>query len=228
MIDAIQSAVPFSAITEEIHDTKTNEQKPISPVLLFKTKERFFRFCEQNNVDPTPETPFRSASNLIAQYVAWKVGPKFGKIYPKPKRGIVFYGNVGGGKTRLVEIFRQYLNDVHGIGIPIVRTRRLIEDFNLNDGRSYYATEYRNKDIILDDLGDERDGKSYGRVWGMEDFLKDRYDIAFRRNDCLTIITTNLPGPDAIKERYSERISSRCLEMFDFVKMVHRDRRKGE
>jgi len=79
-------------------------------------------------------------------------------------------------------------------------------------------------DLIIDDMGIERQSSVYGsKVDAMIELLDDRYD-AFKSYGNLTIITTNLDRR-LIANRYGERIASRLDEMcwpIDFLPIDHR------
>lgn len=212
----------MESVTEDVLSSSANgrENVPVKRANLLRSMEIVKTLAERTGVDLTPREPFLRCAELLARYRAWKFGGK-----PKPSVGLCFYGPCGTGKTRIAEFFREVVKAATGHPIIFLRTKRLIDDFQFGDGRSYYSNRYGKSDIILDDLGRERTGNSFGRLWGMEDFIDDRYAESFRRYGVLTIATTNMNGMDEIGDRYGEAIRSRCAEMFDFVKVDTDDRR---
>lgn len=98
----------------------------------------------------------------------------------------------------------------------ITPATKVAADFNSSgyDGLSTYTD---NRFQAFDDLGMEPQRINYygTNVNTMEHVLAARYD---RREKDITYVTTNLSFKD-VGDRYGERISDRCLEMFNLVKI---------
>ena len=125
----------------------------------------------------------------------------------KPKRAPRIAGMCGSGKTTLMRFFNQRLK------------WRFMDAYDLTyflaeNGEAYYRTfdiEYQNRDIILDDVGNEKDANHYGSTLGLDEILLLRYRH-FTRFGAMTAITTNLTR-DVWAKRYGERVDSRLAEM---------------
>lgn len=187
----------------------------------------FFRVAEKRGLEIEPEEAWQHSAFIFTQWAAWKMGPENGRIYPRPRVGVMFYGPCGAGKSALADYLRDAIRGIAGISIRRVNTAALIDKYNRGELSEYEAQGYSDSDIYLDDLGYETDGKRYGEKWGLDDFLKFRYEYAFRRHNCYTFATTNLNGLPEIEQRYGAHVASRCAEMFDFIKLEGNDRRSG-
>lgn len=133
------------------------------------------------------------------------------------KRGIMYSGTCGNGKTTMVKAIQGAINFLQGermiskdYGLPIYNARDLVE--LLTDNKA-------NKSIInapliaIDDLGIEPTEKqSYGNTFSpIVNLLEKRYDKML-----FTIITTNLTPPE-IRAKYGDRIADRFNEMLTVI-----------
>ena len=164
--------------------------------------------------------------------------PEFEKMKPgwKLNKGICLWGNVGVGKTTLMNT----LMDNPRIPFDMINCRVIVGNY-LRDGYESIDIYRRNntytyldenqcrlttkfKGICFDDFGVERDAVSYGdRVNLLEEIILDRYDnhIPFDQ----THLTTNLTS-DEIEKRYGTRVRSRMREMFNLIELHGSDFRK--
>lgn len=138
------------------------------------------------------------------------------------KRGLMFCGKVGNGKTTLLKAVWTFLRLV--FDVPIY-----CEDFKYN---SYFPI-CKSNDIekvvslpellvFVDDIGEENKSyKEFGNtIAPMKDFLMKCYDIMQP-----LIITTNLDY-DGLVEWYGERVADRCKEMFERIVFNEKSYRK--
>lgn len=190
-----------------------------------KCREAFFMEARSRGLEIEPEAAWNYAAFIFSQWAAWKKGPENGRIYPRPKVGVLFYGPCGAGKSALADFLRDSIKQIARIDIKRINTAALIEKYNRGELQEYEARGFADADIYLDDLGYETAGKRYGEKWGLDDFLKFRYEYAFRRYGRYTFATTNLNGLAEIEQRYGVHVASRCAEMFDLIKLTGKDRR---
>ena len=158
----------------------------------------------------TPE--LLSITNRVAD---WLLG--------KGKRWLLFMGNVGDGKTTMLNAVQKFI-----ITMDIQKPYReghysswwtmynatakdLVTDYVKDPA---LITQYNNVDILgLDDMGAEpAETMVYGNpVYPIADILMTRY-----KKDVQTIITTNLKANE-IRPRYGDRIADRLNEMCERI-----------
>lgn len=151
------------------------------------------------------------------------------------KKGLALAGNVGCGKTTMMEFFQfnqtqsyiiKSVREIAGLyskdGYPaIARYNELIKFSDIH--LSYGQTELG---VCFDDLGTEDVKKNFGNESNvMAEILLNRYDKTILKGK--THITTNLTGEE-IEQAYGTRVRSRMKEMFNLVAFPPKaeDRRK--
>lgn len=145
---------------------------------------------------------------------------------PNKKPGILFFGDVGTGKTTLLRAICATINDVcerdtYENGkkeetldnyncIKIVKAKSVINDYVDPQSRPTYEKMTKVALLAIDELGVEpMESKSYGNVSEpLIDLFCERYD-----RQLLTIVSTNL-GNAEIRQRYGTRLADRFNEMF--------------
>ena len=145
---------------------------------------------------------------------------------PNKKPGILFFGDVGTGKTTLLRAICTVINTVceretDGQGrrettlddfhcISIVKAKGIINDYNNLQTRPRYDLMTKVALLAIDELGVEpMESKLYGNVSEpLIDLFCERYD----RQLC-TVVSTNL-GNTEIRQRYGTRLADRFSEMF--------------
>ncbi len=153
------------------------------------------------------------------------------------KKGVLLAGNVGSGKTMLMEIFNQLVRRSN----PFYKTtaRQVAKDYAA-DGLTAlvrYLKQFRKTpvglvpvDFFFDDLGAEDNKKHFGNEANvMAEVIYDRYEL-YIRYGTRTHFTTNLT-PDELEEKYGVRAYSRLCQMCNFLVLGNglnsKDRRMG-
>jgi len=203
-------------------DIETKPAKYPTPEMFARAKTEFFGKAAAAGLDTEPADAWTRAAFFFTQAAAAKYYPD---RFERPKIGICFYGPVGAGKTVLAEFLRARIKEL-GWRLPKVQTASLIARYREDQLLDDDARGMPDEDLFLDDLGFEEDGRRFGDRWGIGDFLKFRHEYAFLRHGHYTIATTNLQPLEQIKERYGPQIASRAAEMFDFVLVHRKDRRR--
>ena len=149
------------------------------------------------------------------------------------KKSIILHGNVGSGKTKIMEILRLCNFDDRSFGIKECRDmseRFLAENYNgihVFGKGAVSVNKFRH--MLFDDLGAENDINYFGnKVNVMSDIITDRYKHYVNSN-LKTHLTTNLTK-EQIESEYDARIISRLNQMSNFVVLGgssnSKDRRK--
>ena len=141
------------------------------------------------------------------------------------KFGLVLYGNVGSGKTMLLNsltqlFFRTGCFMPHIISTTAAELQRCFVQDQSAEG--FYGVAKNSKILLLDDLGCEPEnciiyGTSYHPI---SEIIYHRY-----RNQLTTILTTNLTDNE-LASRYGPRIMDRLEESFDFIAYTNPSYRK--
>lgn len=130
------------------------------------------------------------------------------------ERGVLIYGNVGSGKTFVMDVLLRVIHNQDKKKFSKVNAIDLITDFNTN-GHDVFK-RYQQKNVFFDDLGAETKGKFFGEnMEAFEKLIQIRYND-FRDYGVLTHFTTNLTKKDMM-QRYGERIVSRLKEMCEAI-----------
>lgn len=144
----------------------------------------------------------------IARAAQWLAEP--------PTPGLIIFGNVGNGKTTLINSITNVIN-AYSLGRDASGNPAWMK-FVTAESLARYAKEdsekmwsiIRTPMLALDDLGAEQDTiKTYGNVVNPAvELLSYRYQYRL-----FTVITTNLKAAD-MRQRYGDRVADRMNEMF--------------
>lgn len=198
----------------------------IQPISVDWGKEKAFFLKAFHKVEPRfdPKLTDKDILNSLFAWV-WKLD-EYNKLKLDYNKGFCFYGDLGLGKSMILQALRQYRNsivarheskkeDFRMKGIWLKAASELANIFSV-DGQPALI-QYTSDDInlIIDELGREpRPAKYFGTELNVIQFvLQLRYD---HRRDSVTHITTNLK-PEDIAQYYGAYIADRCWEMFNFI-----------
>ena len=198
----------------------------IQPISVDWDKEIAFFLKAFHKVEPRfdPKLTDKDILNSLFAWV-WKLD-EYNKLKLDYNKGFCFYGDLGLGKSMILQALRQYRNsivarheskkeDFRMKGIWLKAASELANIFSV-DGQPALI-QYTSDDInlIIDELGREpRPAKYFGTELNVIQFvLQLRYD---HRRDSVTHITTNLKLED-IAQYYGAYIADRCWEMFNFI-----------
>ena len=138
----------------------------------------------------------------------------------KPHKGLWLHGDIGSGKTTMLQIVKQFCHDVRPkfngdyYSFRISNAIEVCGEFS-RKGYSGIETYIESRRQAFDEIGSECSPTGYyGTVENVFQYiLQRRYD---RRHEGFTHATSNLTE-EQITERYGPRIYDRCKEMFNFV-----------
>lgn len=147
-----------------------------------------------------------------------------------PFKGIDLVGDVGTGKTKIMELMSNWQHNKRKYSF--ISCREIQQDYAINGFQalfkyskdSYrYKSNVRSKDLPItycfDDFGAEGQASYYGNKANvMEEVLQDRYR-EYETFGMLTHMTSNLQKGDVIQEQYGIRVRDRIRGMFNIVEM---------
>ncbi|HQX31818.1 MAG TPA: hypothetical protein PLE71_17560 [Flavobacteriales bacterium] len=181
--------------------------KPMSTYveLLPILKQSATRWVPELIVDEENETAVRKV-------LAWAIGHPSGGDAGK---GLTLSGHRGSGKTLLMRALAAALG--YEMYFAIHNTRKVTSSYNTDGDEGLYPY-LAQRNMMFDDLGDERMGQHYGdKVEVMSLIIQDRYEL-FVEHGTMTHFTTNLT-PGQLSERYGDRVYSRLKHMVNYVRV---------
>lgn len=145
---------------------------------------------------------------------------------PSLKKGILLAGNIGTGKTLLMQILRDCRFPDKFFGIKTCREVSYQYASEGIEGIAVYGSkavrmehgQIKPYHLLFDDLGAEQNMNHYGNKMNvMAELLLDRYEH-FLKYGLITHLTTNLDLKD-IERFYGNRVLSRMHQMFNFISL---------
>lgn len=137
------------------------------------------------------------------------------------RKGICLMGNVGPGKTFLMESFQRFCQvlNLKDKQFKMVSTNDIYDRIAASGNKTVTMSRYFKGDYCFDDLGDEPlKYMDYGNeILYMIRVMTKRYE-AYSRGKIFTYATMNLDVPQ-LRERYGERFYDRFKDMFNIVLM---------
>ena len=187
--------------------------------LLFE-QSGIFDLISTQNFD-TLSFEFFNESEAASYSNAINVSKNFTKNFNSDYQNLIFYGNVGTGKTFLSCCIAKELME-NGFSVTYYSADKLFKnlvDFRFGDTKDEYFSFIEDISqcdlLIIDDLGTE----------AITERVKADLFSCLNNRDLLrkaTLISTNLTL-DELNRRYSERIFSRISSHFTFCKFEGRD-----
>lgn len=201
--------------SENTHKAAALSYPQAKSLFLSQAKQQVQQTGRKNYVvDDENQTVIQELIHYFAQTGQGKLSPN---------KGIVLAGNVGSGKTLLMETFNVLVRRTQ----PFYKTtaRQVAKDYAA-DGLTAlvrYLKQFRKTpkglvpvDFLFDDLGAEDNKKHYGNEANvMAEIIYDRYEL-FTRYATRTHFTTNLTT-DELEEKYGTRAFSRLCQMCNFM-----------
>lgn len=154
------------------------------------------------------------------------------------RKGIYLYGNVGRGKTFILECFQKLTTAIetrfHNAGkvftarsFKIVQAKEMILEVSRKKSLEVLQ-KYEKGNLVIDDLGQDKDHGDTQKLWGNEtdvvgDVITQRY-INFNKMGAITHATSNLTCEEW-KRAYGTRVESRMFDMFNIVGLSGEDKR---
>ena len=190
------------------------------------------KFCEPNfQIDKANEFAYECALRWCINDPQMKCVDLNGQVIPAdPQKGLYIYGNVGTGKSMLLDICRTFCK-LYRISIksagavyPLAwKTWRADDICDEVAGSGDLRPWKEEICLCIQDLGNEPQEVLYmgNRRRVLRSVLEARGDMF----DRLTFISSNL-RPDKLTEFYGPRVSSRINQMCNFIFLGGQDRRR--
>ena len=140
------------------------------------------------------------------------------------KRGLLFHGNTGTGKTFSAQMIRKIIQIKYTDEAKLKNLWKTSRDAFSEK----LETEYVNSknDVIIDEMFSEKEVVDYGEKSNIsEKIIQVRYNL-FKKDGSITIMTTNSDEDEMLKKG-GDRAMSRLKEMCTFVVMDGEDLRKN-
>lgn len=137
-----------------------------------------------------------------------------------PERSLFIFGERGTGKTTIMNIFSGLF------GIEIVPVWEFTKAFSIGKHEAFwkFADNFQFQHLIIDDLGNEDNTKSYGNEVPLPDFIRVREKLWYDKG-IYTFFTSNAKKRDDIAAKYGSSVCSRILGMCDFIHFKGNDHR---
>jgi len=173
--------------------------------------------------DRTFETFVSTKENQLA----FDKSIEYAKGFVDEKKGLIYFGTVGTGKTHLSAAITNYILDTHKIPVKFGSITSLLNSIKATYSDGSKETEHNiikelsSVDLlIIDDLGKEK--PTDWTISILYTIINNRYE-----DYKPTIVTTNLTINN-LEKNIGEAAMSRLIEMCDFVKMNGVDYRKSK
>jgi len=191
--------------------------------MLEKREERKFEIDDHNEF----------ATDFFTAYFSDE--KKLKEMGGKKYKGIFIYGGIGTGKSLLFEILEEVyklqknplyrIRTIHTIELAEKVISELSRPNQLAPNDKSIFLKNKSGTIHFEDLGAERKINHFGNsIEVMSDLIQLRYLIS-KNSYCKTFITSNL-SPNDVHKRYGDRVYDRMFEMFNFIEMTGKSRRK--
>jgi hypothetical protein len=150
------------------------------------------------------------------------------------RKGICLIGNVGTGKSRLMQLFEIYCDRTVKKNIfTTVNMLEITSAYSMNGEigiNKYLGNNNNPKSYCFDDLGAENNGHYYGIPFDINSLFQRRYNLFTTINPNekrLTHITSNLEYKHLTvqNELFDLRTVSRFTEMFNFIALTGNSKR---
>lgn len=220
----LEKEIKSAMYANEHHANPTRFYLPFKPEELYQLLEARYKSEVLKRIPADRLKPLNeNMQRNIMDAAEWLCDP--GK-----RPGLLLYGNVGTGKTTLLNAMASVINsscerEKDGTNRPkatleewkvvtVIKAKTVISESVDIKGR--YNIMLSTAILAIDELGVEpTESKLYGNVMEpLIDLLCERYD-----KQLCTIISTNM-GAQEIAERYGRRVSDRFNEMFATVPFV--------
>lgn len=132
------------------------------------------------------------------------------KNKPSLNKGILLIGNMGSGKTQILDIFKQ----LKWQSFSRCTVYDVVEAFEKNGEKGLDIFFRGNR--FFDELGAERQAAFYGTKEDVLTRILEKRYSSFRDLGLKTHVTTNL-SQKQIANRYGQRLEGRILEMFNII-----------
>ncbi|MGL5958354.1 MAG: ATP-binding protein [Phocaeicola sp.] len=176
---------------------------------------------------------------LLAELYAW-VWARLNRTKPgalDPSKGILFWGEVGTGKTTLLKGLQHYLATINKLIYGYANSGICFEIRSAAEIALRYSSEGMNalnkwvdreqiSHLAIDEIGREEISKHFGTTCNtIQTVLQLRYE---QRHKTLTLGSTNLNMDDSFqfKNLYGEFVLDRTKELFNVIEVGGDSRRK--
>ena len=174
-------------------------------------------FCHLGiKVESDNEIALSAAADYFGR---WWAGEKQEADFPE--RGLFLFGGKGTGKTSIMQRF----SALFGIEFISVWDLSIVFSKGRNDGFWDEVQRFDHSHLIVDDLGNEMDVKSFGNEMPIPDLIRYRETLFQHHERRFTFFTSNFQNRAAVTNAYGDTVFSRIAGMCDFVEFTGKDHR---
>jgi DNA replication protein DnaC len=196
---------------------------------LNRAKHVFWYFAQRRYPGYEVDTNNKEA---IVQCLAYFLGGN-SRMFPAldPKKGLMLVGDVGTGKSLLMEILQDITRGIKGYGFRIFKAADIADEYALGSRGEAYGEQLRNGRykifrMCIDDLGFEPvKVLNYGNESIPLAHILIKRSRLFDQYSEITHLTTNLSA-DEIERLYGDRIRDRLRKMCNVITLEGKSRRK--
>ena len=177
--------------------------------------------------------PILDDMDNLTKIAVWLYGGQVDAFDIRPNKGLLIVGNVGTGKTKLMQALSIMLR--HDLHIPkrffhIINAQDVVEVAQM--GYDFINYHYNNsskplskRNICIDDIGTEPSKIVYfgNEVLPMAALITNRYNL-WVSEGVYTHFTSNLM-PEDIRSLYGDRVADRISEMCNVIRLTGKSKR---
>jgi hypothetical protein len=196
-------------------------KKPQMPNKVFMEGAAFYaRRLKELGYDDCDEVSFSLLAGYCSRYNANRSRLNAESEYALPERGLLLFGEHGLGKSEFLKRFSAMME------IELIDARDIAWEFQVGGAAAVDAMlrPFNHEDLIIDDIGNEDEAKSFGNSFSMATIIDKRYRLWSMPNGVRTFFASNASRA-ALQTIYGAATLSRIQGMCDVVQFSGFDRR---
>ncbi|MDO5978994.1 hypothetical protein [Flavivirga spongiicola] len=152
---------------------------------------------------------------------------------PSFRKGLLLFGNVGVGKTHIMEVFELIFKKYRPHRFKIIPTYKVVEkyeDIETSEDRKLFYKNFTTGTILFDDLNSEKMANNYGHVNIMKEILIRRSSLDYKTHltiNPLSGLENDINGSLLkLGDHYDQRMADRLYENFNVIQFNGKSMRR--
>ncbi|GAA4235707.1 hypothetical protein GCM10022291_18330 [Postechiella marina] len=152
---------------------------------------------------------------------------------PSFKKGLLLFGNVGVGKSHIMQTFQSLFAKYQPHRFTMTPTHEVVDKYEATkspEDRNHFYKTFTNGTILFDDLNSEKVANNFGHVNIMKEVILRRCTL----NKKTHLIMNPLPGFEddtngsllKLGDNYDQRMVDRFYEMFNIIELKGKSMRR--